>query len=478
MMSILTKIQEAINASREAIGFTISESNPGDLFIRGRMSRAILSAWQTVFDEQCHWLVHLCRDESDDEIQPSSGQENEIYRFTIQFTSPEITPHFFTPEGWRSFLLNEAILYKAVTVKLAFIENGFETKAFNVEPWLNAPVSVEVQEQKKSSSNTPRKIVRCQASDLMAPIRIEPWILANSIPEQSAALTIWQEIAAQMIAKSLPNELYKDENTPKVSLSGQPPRRIELGNFQTNNSLFQTLQEAASWIYLEGEDVEVRHTFLSAELARAWIPEISFCDGLVSRLESALESARLVYKAHLRSGSKDTLKALADLRKTLNDDVQKLLQQSKDLSGAVWRDVAIAIGVLAVRFAVDSVKANSLTIGFAAIYFLVATYISISYLITIATNNRFLGIIETSRESWRTHLYGFLDEKDYKELADNPLQAASKAYRCTQARTTVVVLFVVFILLLGIAVEMQWINLEIVIKSLEKFMNFINYLLS
>lgn len=470
MMSILRKIQEAISASRESADLKITET-PGDLFVVGCMSRAALSAWQIVFDQKLDWLTYHCKDDSGDEVEPSSGRENQCYRFTVQFTSSDVSPHLFTPEGWHSFLLNEMILYKAVEVKLAFIENGFNTKAFKVERWVDAPISRDLQHTNKISSNSPRKLVRCQSAEFMAPLRIEPWILITPVTEQSEVITIWKEVAAKMIAKSLPNELYKDESIQKVVLMGQPPRRLEFGELQLKESLFQILQEAAAWIYLEGEDVEVKHTFLSSELARAWTSSDSYCIGLEYRLGNAFESARLIYKAHLRSGSKDTLKALADLRKTLNDDVQKLLQQSKDLSGAIWRDVAIAIGILAVRFSVDGVKSNNVNTGFALIFTLVAVYILISYLITIATNNKFLRIVNASRNSWRIHLYGFLDEKDYQALADTPLQDADKAYRCTQKRTTIVVFFVVLALLIGVLIEMEWI--EAFINHLESLKNWI-----
>jgi len=422
------------------------------------MSCAALSAWQSVLDAQCPWLTLECKDESQDPIEPKNGREGEKHRISLRFQSPDAVPHILTPEGWRSFLCNEREIFSAKAVKLAFIKNSFGTKAFNIEPWTNAPTANASQNQKHKNDTGPRRQVRCQSPDLMAPVQIEPWILSGSAPKDCQAITIWQEIAAQMIAKSLPNELYKDGEISKINLSGQPPRRLEFGTFPADKIPFKSLQEAAIWVYLEGDDVEVRHTFLSAELARAWNLDVSFCAGLDSRLADALESARLIYKAHLRSSSKDTLKALADLRKTLADEVQKLLQQSKDLLSTVWRDVAIAIGTMAIRLSMDSVKATGVSIGFAAIYFTVAIYIGASYWIAIRTNNKFLKIIETARQSWRTKLYAFLDDDDYKALADKPLTDAVKVYQNTQAITSAVVIVVILILMAGFAYEAHWIE--------------------
>lgn len=464
-MSILKKVHEAIEASRIDVDLKISE-DPGRLSISGTISCVVLLVWQEVKD-QCSWLPLKCVDASDDDIEPKDGNDGK-FRITLVFNSPIYIPHIFTPEGWNSLLHNEQALSNAQTIRLAFIETGFDTKAFSVEPWLDAPVAVDPQVKKSVSDISPRRQVRCQSSSLLAPIRIEPWILGGTTPEHCAAIGIWQEISAQMIARSLTNELYKDGDISKAVLSGQPPRKLDFGIFQPNNIPFNDLQEAATWVYLEGEDVEVRHTFLSSELARAWIPNVPFCEGLAERLAGALDSARLIYKAHLRSGSKDIIKALADLRKTLADEVQKLLQQSRDLSSAVWRDVVIAIGVVGVRFAMIGVQANQVNFGFALIYFVVALYIIVSYAITITTNNRFLNIVESSRESWRTKLYAFLDDNDYQTLAENPLSDAVLAYRNTQKQTTSVVQIVVFLLVVVAAVELQWIEKEQLIEFIKR----------
>jgi hypothetical protein len=456
-MSILKRIHEAVEASRIIADLNISE-DLGCLSINGKMTNAVLSAWQKVFDDKCLWLSLKFIDDSDDPIEPKDGKEGERFRLNLIFESSITTPHIFSLEDWYSLLHNEETLSSAKTIRLAFIENGFNTRAFSVEPWLNDSSTVVDQEEKNTNDISPRRLVRCQSPALLAPIRIEPWILVGSIPAHCPAISVWQEISSQMIARSLTNELYKDGELAKAILSGQPSRKLELGIFQPNNIPFNTLQEAATWVYLEGEDVEVRHTFLSSELARAWIPNISFCEGLSEKLEVALDSARLLYKAHLRSGSKDIIKALADLRKTLADEVQKLLQQSRDLSSAVWRDVVIAIGVVGVRFTMDSVKANQVTDGFALIYFVVALYICVSYAITVATNKRFLDIVEVSRQSWRTKLYAFLDDNDYQALAERPLSDAVLAYQNTQKQTTRVVLVVVCALMVIAAVELQWIE--------------------
>ncbi|MCQ8104941.1 hypothetical protein NP590_12570 [Methylomonas sp. SURF-2] len=482
MTSILERVLKAVELSRSSADFRISE-DPGHLWVGGRLNGATLTAWQAVVDESIPWLTLVCKDETGDSIYPEAGNEGDKFRLDLTFECPINVPHLFSLEGWKALLRSEEKLISANAIKLAFIQNGFESKAFMVEPWVNAPQGYALDDFKSKPFVGPRKYVRCQSSELMAPVSIKPWLLNGSAPDDCPAFAIWQEVASEMLAKSLPNELYTEGDSFKLNLSGQPPKIIDFGCFLAEEIPFQILQDSANWVYLEGEDVEVRHTFLTSELARSWSSDVSFCEGLALRLPGALDSARLVYKAHLRTSSKETLKSLADLRKTLAEEIQKLLQQSKDLSGSVWRDVAIAIGAVAVRYSMPNGKVTEISVAYAGIFILIAMYIGISYWITITTNNNFLRIIEISRESWRTKLYAFLDDNDYQSLAKKPLNDSISAYRKTERRTHFVVLGVICILIMQFFNELDLICLdcflskanELISLLIKNVINFITY---
>jgi hypothetical protein len=434
------QVHDAVELSRAAPDCSISE-DAGHLRVTGCLSRDALTAWQSVANEG-GWLRLTCVDPSDDVVDPEEVRDGDRARITVQFKPADHAAHVFTVEGWRTFLLGKVAPYQASVVRLAFDDAAFTTEGFRVEPWTDEPQAAEPPPER--SDTGPRRQVRCQSADLMAPRAIHPWVLLGDGVEGSTAFACWQEVAASMIIRSLPTELYRDGNASRVALAGQPPRRIELGEAPAGGPAFAVLQKAARWTYLEGTDIEVRHTFLTAELAREWKPEKTFGEGLAERLEPALDSASLVYKAHLRSGSKDTLKALADLRKTLADEVQKLMQQARDLSAGVWRDVAIVIGLQAVRVTTDLTKTGIDGSKLALVYVAVAAYVGFSYLMTVRTNWKFLQLVEASRDTWRTKLYAFLDDADYNVLAKQPLDDAIQAYRRTQWWTASVVVIVVF----------------------------------
>ncbi|MGU3452412.1 hypothetical protein [Methylobacterium sp. 391_Methyba4] len=460
-MSTSISVHSAVEASRSAPDFTVNE-DAGRLVVTGTFSPGALVAWQRVFDDAPVWLSVRCVDGSQDEVNPGTVQVGERVRVTLAFVPTPGSTHLFTVEGWRSFLLDDARVRNSTSVRLAFAaaEDVFSTRAFPVDRWVGEPVASEPPESSEPRTEVgPRRVVRSQSPDLMAPSRIEPFITSGE-PAPGPAFAAWREVAAAMIARALPNELYRDGTEGWLILSGQPPRKLVLGSGTVTDVGFRALLSAASWVYLEGTDVEVRHTFLTAELAREWTFGESFRDGLPTRLPPALDSARLLYKAHLRSSSKDTLKALADLRKTLAEEVQKLLQQSRDLSTAVWRDIAVAVGVMVVRLAVDSTKSAAAGKGFAWVFLMVALYVAASFRMSVGTNRRFLDIVEQSRAAWRTKLYGFLDDADYGTLADRPVTEALAAYRRTENRSTVFVVVVCFALMAGAAVEGGWIDLD------------------
>lgn len=454
-MTLISKIHAAIEKSRESGDCAVSE-DPGRLSITATMSSGALDAWEAVCRALSDWLQFDFQDSSHDSICPKDGREGEQHRLTLWFDSAAVDGvHVFTKEGWRSLLLDEAVINTASVIRLAFESDGFETQGFKVEPWTSQPELRTCPEPaKRKRENGPRRHVRNESPGLRSPLRIEPWISTRPPPSESDAYQVWMDVASQEIAKSLPNELYMDDG-PKVALTGQPSRRLEIGSFQTLHCLFDTLQDVARWIYLEGDDVEVRHTFLASELSREWPLDSTFCAGLIGRLASAFSSAKLLYKAHLRASSKDTIKSLSDLRKTLADEVQKVIQQTRDLSASVWRDIAVVIGIVGFRFAIYGSRVDETNVGmhFVIIYIVIGIYVGVSYWMTISTNRKFTKILEDTRLAWRSKLYSFLDDADYRTLADKPVTDSIDAYKEAQRRTSIIVGCVILLLVLLIMFE-------------------------
>lgn len=152
-------------------------------------------------------------------------------------------------------------------------------------------------------------------------------------------------------------------------------------------------------------------------------------------------------------GGKDTLKSLADLRKSLAEETQKILQQSRDLASALWKDMALVISTLVLRYSLESLKASGPQKVYALAFCALALYIAISYGMSVYINRHSLSLLGKNRTTWRNKLYGFLDEQDYQELAGLPVNAAMQSYCRVERITSVIVLILVTLLLTAAASE-------------------------
>ncbi|ENF6042021.1 hypothetical protein ABRV10_004082 [Citrobacter amalonaticus] len=455
MTSILEKIGKAIDCSRRASDLVIAEDQQATtrkLFISGTMDNDILQLWGEVMDADAENLRIAFVDESRDDIHPAQGVPGQRHFITIISDEVPGILRLFTPEGWRTFLLQDPKLRQYHYICALFVSEAFETQQWKVVPWKKMhPEEAEINIPTQTASVT-KSIIRCFSSDFLPPDTIAPWILVSGDKINDEPMKLWASLACRELLKCFVNELFAAE-IKKVGLSGKPPRKIPFGEENAALPAFDIIQETAKWIFLEGNETELKHTFLSSELAREWPEGTTFCEGIVYRLPPALESARLLYKAHIRTGGKDTLKSLGDLRKSLADDTQKILQQSRDLSTALWKDMALVISTLVFRYSLDTVKAASPKKIYAIVFCGLSLYIVISYGMSVYINRNTLSLLEKNRASWRTKLYGFLDEHDYHDLAKRPINTAMRSYQRVEWMTSVIMVILVILLLTAAACE-------------------------
>jgi hypothetical protein len=237
-----------------------------------------------------------------------------------------------------------------------------------------------------------------------------------------------------------------------VSLTGPRRRRIaaQLEIVEPTRT-FAPLIAAADWVYNSGRDVEARHTLFVYELAREWPDDMPFSIGFAERATDALEAAKTAFRTHVRDASKETLKSLQELRKALADDVARVVTQTRELSGIMWRDLLVVVAAVLGRFTLFSTPgptearfADGLLLG-------LALYLLFSIAMTVFSNARFMSIFRDTQEQWKTKLYGFVDPKDFTTLATVPLGRAESVYRCTR-NAAIVAYGLTIICLLALAI--------------------------
>lgn len=455
MTSILEKIGKAIDCSRRTSDLVITEdqqTTTRKLFISGTMDNDTLQLWGEVMDTDAENLRITFVDDSRDDIHPAQGIPGQKHFITIISDELPGILRLFTLEGWRSFLLQDPRLCQYHRIYALFINEAFETQQWKVAPWKKMLPDESESDVPTQTASVTKSIIRCFSTDFLPPDTIAPWILISGDTVIDESMRLWESLACRELLKCFVNELFAAE-IKKVGLSGKPPRKIPFGEEHAALPAFDVIQETAKWIFLEGNETELKHTFLSSELAREWPEGVTFCEGIVYRLPPALESARLLYKAHIRTGGKDTLKSLGDLRKSLTEDTQKILQQSRDLSSALWKDMALVISTLILRYSLEALKASGPQKVYALAFCALALYIAISYGMSVYINRNALSLLEKNRITWRSKLYGFLDEQDYQELAGLPINTAMWSYRRVERITSAIMLVLVTLLLTAAASE-------------------------
>ncbi len=313
----------------------------------------------------------------------------------------------------------------------------FATERFRLEVWTAEPA------QPFSTSPpmpNPKSFVKDFTNEGLVPGDVRPWLLRREPTIQGEAFRIWRTGASRRLAGCLANQVSGSSAEPMYHFSGPPARRITIAEGDLD-ALFSRFNEAAIWVYRDASDSETRHILLASEIARTWRESAGQDLG-----GGALDSARSAYEAYVRSGSKETLKALAELRKAVIDEAQKVAQRAQDLAGALWKDVAVATIPLALKVFPEGAKVgNAKAAGAAALF--AAAFLVFSFCVQVNVNRRHLERLDESRQAWRRSLNAALSDEELNSISEKPLRNGIRDYNRVKAAVGVVYLILVFSLL-------------------------------
>ncbi len=347
-------------------------------------------------------------------------------------------------DGHALFLFQWAIApylgRRSVLARLAIADltpaQGFRARGLEVVPWNFAnpfaPPGASL------GPIDPTSYVRDFVPDREVVTDLNPWILLTPPAAASQAFGAWAAVAARRLAGGLVSSAWLEDGHVWLQAAGPPIYRIRADD-AVLAAARSRLTEAANWVFLSGLDIEARHLLYSGELARASRPN----QDLLVTLDRTLEAAKAAYEAHVQSSSRETLKTLADLRKTVIDETQKVAQRAQDLTATLWRDLAVSATPFALKILGDAGKAPSPTIT-ATFYFAAALFIGLSFILQWRINQSFFAGQTASRQRWMQTLYSYISAREREEIAEAPIQQAMENYRETRN-----VLILVYLCLMG-----------------------------
>lgn len=353
----------------------------------------------TIFDEANQsWT----RDELDEDLGP--------FRVTIvKPTSGIDAARILTNVGFAAWLAEP----NASVCQVARLSRPFETLGVRFTSW-NEPASLFVPAEETAS---PRSLVREYNGQARAPGDVRTWLLrdVDSGPFDDSTFRIWMAAAALHMLHSVPDEIdpvngsLKFKGPPRLALHVSADVTEVLSELSIDG--FKDLQRGVRWVFENAREAEMRHTLFATEIARSGIETDRAEIYLREHTEAALDGAKIAYQASLAQLSSETLKALAELRKSVTEETAKVTESTRQIAGAVAAALAVGIGLMAAR--VSSAASGNLII---AIMIVAAAYVTM----VILSGLQFTWLQRDLRRDWHSRLYRYLPRSEYQELVLTP----------------------------------------------------------
>lgn len=358
---------------------------------------------------------------------------SDTLRFHIRKETTLTSIRFFFANSLKSLFANEELLKNTRKVFVSESRCTFNTETCIFAPWERyGDPSLTPLSDEDTFNVAPRRYVR-DLSGGKVPLSIGESLLVGEGNDDCPTFQVWCNEAKIKLLLTLVNEVWVEKNELKVLISG--PRKV-IASYTLNNHTgsFYTVTEIARWVYASGRDIDVRHTLFTYELAREFPENTDFSEVFCQYAPQALDIAKTSFSAHVKETSKDTLKSLGDLRKTLSEDVARITSQTRDFLTSMWRDFAFAVTVIVGRAGIAILKPDMANNGYViALMSFTSIFLMVSCASTLFMNCRFMSIAKENRAAWRKKLYGFLGDEELKSLADKPIQESENLYKKTAA---------------------------------------------
>lgn len=287
----------------------------------------------------------------------------------------------------------------------------------------------------------PRSCVKDFTGQAKVPSDIRPWLLQTRPTQEGAVFNTWSSLSARRLMACLANQVSISNGTETYHFSGPPSHAITLS--EADLALIgNDVQHATKWVFADGKDADARHLLFANEWTRAYRS-----DQLTGLGQRSLESAKAAYAALIKSNSRETLKALADLRKAIVEEAQKASQRAQDLAGGLWKDLAVASAPFVLKILPDSAKATSELVG-GGLACVAAVFLVYSYGMQVFINHRYFKHQEESRTAWRNILVTVLAKDEIQEISTTPIERSIRDYMIVQYSVGVIYALLILCLIL------------------------------
>lgn len=297
----------------------------------------------------------------------------------------------------------------------------FECLGMSVDIW--SDVSVLAKFAPFGDPIDPRKWVFDLSDPRIVPSDLRPWLLKRQPEIEGDAFSTWKSEAALRLWSSLVDQVAGSAKERRYILAGPPTHDVRVSENDIAGA-FRPLRYASEWIFADVTDQDARHLIFGSELAQTLR---ALALPLADAIPIALDNAKAAYRAHVQSASRETLKALADLRRAVVDETQKTVERTHDLTGALWRDLLVAAAPFVIKILPDSANISSSLIA-RCFLCVAALYLIGSFTAQTLVNRDFFMQQRRARATWYAALTRYLPKQEYNEISAEPIEAAKRVY--------------------------------------------------
>jgi len=400
----------------------------------------IFNAWLGLVAFPPDYISSVTITETDSDVQPDEGTpptNGMSYRITIAKQAvPNELRLLLNPftVGWADSL------HDVDNVRVAEMASDatFTTCRSRFQTWtLDPPAAFAAVEPLRDPRISAQDFT--QANVVVADIR--PWLVTGAPHATGPTYGAWRALASRRLIAALSDRVSLEGGKILYYFGGPPSCQFSLDDAQAD-ALFDRLTAGATWVFVEGHrDTDTRHLLLANEWARTFRKE-----KLLEVGDGALDSAKGAYSAYVKAGSKETLKAIADLRKAVVDETQKVSQRAQDLAGAMWKDLAVASAPFVTKILADSAKISNLDVA-GGMALVAAAFLVFSFFMMVSINRRYFARQDEGRKVWSATLSTVLTPSEIEEYSAKPIQRSIEDYKAARLRVGIFYIALVIILL-------------------------------
>jgi len=334
--------------------------------------------------------------------------------------------YFLTLEGFELWLRNEDFdtigESERKFIQVLGEDNPFSTYSLSVQKFEAGDIVVDAS----YTLEKPWKLVRDLTREL-TPQNISPWLVEVAPVKEGPAFAVWKEVAKEKLVFCLPSEIRQQNDLVQVVFRGGRSIPIAVDSvIDWSLVSYDIVHQTCSWIYANSRESETRFHLLNNHIATNWVGETGWPSSVNNLLPNSLIGAKEAFAFHLQDQSKEAVKSLGDLRKGLQEEVNKTQLATRDLISSIWRDFAVAGLILALKAPIST--AGVMESAMKILYFGVSILLFISLAVGTVSVWRFNYLTDVSRKDWRNKLYNFMSDEDWLKLVERPILSGRIVY--------------------------------------------------